>query len=139
MAAFTGILAGLFLAGVVVEAGSAELLPPGHRAIPLGVHAIKAQTVVTEPGESIEAGIILIRDGVIEDVGDDIDIPSDARVWELTNATVYAGFIDPYVVLDKKASARVRRYFCKERLSASSAARRKWVAARRSLSAKYSE
>ena len=90
---------------LVDEAVSADLLPPGHRAIPLGVHAIKAQTIVTKPGETIDNGTIVVRDGVIESVGQGIEVPVDARVWVLTNATIYAGFIDPYVVLDKKASA----------------------------------
>ncbi len=84
---------------------AAGLLPPGHRPLPLGVHAITAEKVFVKPGESLERATIVIRDGRIETVGVDIKIPPDARVWNLTNATVYAGFLDPFVVLDEKNEA----------------------------------
>ncbi len=84
---------------------AAGLLPPGHRPVPAGVHAIKAQKVLVKPGESLDQATIVIRDGRIEAVGIGIDIPADARIWNLTNATVYAGFLDPFVVLDEKNKA----------------------------------
>lgn len=55
--------------------------------------------MVVRPGETIEGGTIVIRDGLIQEVGRNISPPSDARVWDLKGATVYAGFIDPYLTL----------------------------------------
>lgn len=77
----------------------AELLPPGFRPQPLGVHAIVGGKVVTQPGEAIEAATILIRDGAIEAVGKNVTPPADARIWDAKGLTIYAGFIEPYLTL----------------------------------------
>ena len=61
---------------------SAELLPPGFRPLPLGVHALVGGKVVIKPGEVLEGGTIVIRDGFIKAVGKDVVPPEDARVWE---------------------------------------------------------
>src|SRR6266705_5234109 len=78
---------------------SAELLPPGFRPLPLGVHALAGGKIVTKPGEVIESGTIVIRDGLIKAVGKDVTPPPDARVWDMKGATIYAGFIDAYLVM----------------------------------------
>ena len=41
----------------------AELLPPGFRPQPLGVHALVGGKVVVKPGETIDPCNIIIRDG----------------------------------------------------------------------------
>lgn len=46
----------------------------------------------------IESGTILIRDGRIQEVGKNLKIPADARVWDSKGLIIYAGFIDPYVL-----------------------------------------
>src|SRR5216684_3773800 len=81
------------------QASGAELLPPGFRPLPLGVHALVGGKIVVKPGEVIEGGTIIIRDGFIKVVGKDIPPPPDARVWDMKGTTIYAGFIDPYLVL----------------------------------------
>ena len=78
---------------------AAEILPPGHRPLPPGVHAFSGAKVVVKPGETIENGTVVIRDGFIVAVGKDIKAPADARVWEMKGLTIYAGFIDPYLTL----------------------------------------
>jgi imidazolonepropionase-like amidohydrolase len=78
---------------------ASEILPPGFRPLPLGVHALVGGRVVTKPGEVVEEGTIVIRDGFIKAVGKDAAIPADARVWDMKGCTLYAGFIDPYLVL----------------------------------------
>lgn len=58
------------------------------------VHAIVGADVIIAPGETIEGATIIIRDGVIAAVGDSLDIPPDARVWDRSGRTITAGFID---------------------------------------------
>jgi imidazolonepropionase-like amidohydrolase len=76
-----------------------DLLPPGFRPLPPGTHALVGGKVVIKPGQMLEHGNIIIRDGFIKAVSADAAIPADARVWEMKGLTVYAGFIDPYLVL----------------------------------------
>lgn len=75
----------------------AEILPPGFRPRPIGVHALVGGQVVVKPGETIEGGIIVIRDGYIDAVGKKISVPEDARVWDAKGLTIYAGFIESYL------------------------------------------
>ncbi len=75
----------------------AELLPPGHRPVPLGVHALVGGKVVTKPGIALDPAVIVIRDGIIVAVGPDVKPPADARIWDMKGTTIYAGFIDPYL------------------------------------------
>jgi imidazolonepropionase-like amidohydrolase len=60
------------------------------------VHALIHGTLVTRPGETIEDATIIIRDGRIEYSGTKSEVPADARVWDMTGRTIYAGFIDAY-------------------------------------------
>lgn len=46
------------------------------------------------PGESIDAGTLVIRDGRIQAVGADVAAPVDADVIDATGLVVYPGFID---------------------------------------------
>ena len=76
-----------------------DILPPGFRPLPLGVHALVGGKVVPKPGESLDGATIVIRDGLIEAVGTDLAVPADARVWDAKGLTIYAGFIEPYLAL----------------------------------------
>ncbi len=60
------------------------------------VHALKNLTIIQSPGKKIQNGIIIIRDGIIQSVGAGIAIPADAREWDCTGMTAYAGMIDLY-------------------------------------------
>jgi imidazolonepropionase-like amidohydrolase len=75
----------------------AQILPPGFRPKPVGVHALVGGKVVVQPGETLENATIIIRDGLIEAVGKNISVPADARVWDSKGLTIYAGFIEPYL------------------------------------------
>jgi imidazolonepropionase-like amidohydrolase len=99
------ILLSLALAWPSLGPGRAEILPPGNRPLPLGLHALTGGKIVVKPGHTLERGSILIRDGLIEAVGPDIEIPQNARVWEMAGLTIYAGFIDPYVAPGSRNSA----------------------------------
>ncbi len=76
---------------------ASDILPPGFRPKPVGVHALVGGKVVTKPGEAIEGATIVIRDGLIEAVGKSISVHADARIWDATGLTIYAGFIESYL------------------------------------------
>jgi imidazolonepropionase-like amidohydrolase len=78
---------------------AAEILPPGHRPVPPGVHAFTGARVVVKPGEVIEEGTLVIRDGFVAAVGKDLTPPADARVWNMKGLTIYAGLIDPFLTM----------------------------------------
>jgi imidazolonepropionase-like amidohydrolase len=64
------------------------------------VHALTNARIVAAPGKTIEKGTVLIRDGLIVEVGPEVKIPAEARVWDLAGKTIYPGFIDAYSRLD---------------------------------------
>ncbi len=84
------------LISFVTSTTQAQILPPGFRPKPLGVHALVGGRVILKPGEKIENGTIVIRDGYIEAVGADVAIPAEARIWDCKGLTIYAGFIESY-------------------------------------------
>src|SRR5258705_12484454 len=92
---------GFYHVGVLfcLGAQAAELLPPGFRPVPLGVHALVGGKFVVKPGVVVSNGTVVIRDGLIKEVGPDAAVPEDARVWDMKGTTIYAGFIDPYIVM----------------------------------------
>src|SRR6266550_4529216 len=77
---------------MLLSAWASDILPPG-------THALVGGKVIPKPGEAIDAGVIVIRDGKIKEVGKGIIPPEDARIWDMRGTVVYAGFIDPYLVL----------------------------------------
>ena len=91
----------IFLCALLIgPLNAAELRQP----LP-GVHAIVDVRVVTAPGEVLESATVVVRDGVIEAVGADIQPPPDAalvtfeRDDEQPPITIYAGLIDPYLAI----------------------------------------
>ena len=92
------------------RAGANEILPPGFRPLPLGVHALVGGRIVIKPGEVLEEGVVVIRDGFIKAVGKDLAPPADARVWDMKGMTIYAGFIDPYLALSATNSPTATSY-----------------------------
>ena len=105
------LLVGQLVLPVSIQAD--EILPPGQRPRPLGVHALVGARVVVKPGTMLEGATILIRNGRIQAVlpKGQPGIPADARVWHLKGKTVYAGFIDPYLSLgDEKAKPISNRW-----------------------------
>ena len=75
-------------------------LPPGTLAQDIDVpsvtdtYALEDVRVVQAPGQVIESATVVVRDGVIEAVGSNVDVPYDARRVEDDSLVVYAGFID---------------------------------------------
>jgi hypothetical protein len=64
------------------------------------LHALTNARIVAAPGKTIEKGTVLIRDGLIVEVGPEVKVPAEARVWDLAGKTIYPGFIDAYSRLD---------------------------------------
>lgn len=59
-------------------------------------HALTGARLAVSPGQVIENGTLVIRDGIIVSAGAStaVAVPPGARTWELKGRTVYAGFID---------------------------------------------
>lgn len=62
-------------------------------AVPSAI-AIKDAHVVTVSGADLPKATVLLRDGLIQDVGPNLAIPADAWIIDGTGLTVYPGFID---------------------------------------------
>jgi len=60
----------------------------------LTAFALTHAKVVTRPGAVLENATVLIRDGLIEEIGADLKIPTDAEVIDCQGMLIYAGFID---------------------------------------------
>ena len=94
LAVLSGVALGSFASG-----SSAEILPPGFRPKPVGVHALIGGKVVVKPGEVLDEATVIIRDGYIEAAGKNVSVPAGARVWDSKGLTIYAGFIESYLPL----------------------------------------
>lgn len=76
-------------AGVTPTTGIRDTAP--------NVHAIVGARIVPRPGHIIESGTVVLRNGRIQAVGPagSVKVPADARIWDGTGRTVYAGLIEP--------------------------------------------
>ncbi len=58
--------------------------------------AIKGGRILPVVGEPIEDGVILVRDGKIQNVGKDLDIPVGARVIDASGKVIVPGFVESH-------------------------------------------
>src|SRR5215831_17014709 len=56
--------------------------------------AIRGARIVPVSGSPIAAGTVLIRDGIIQAVGENVTVPAGAWIIEGKDLTVYPGLID---------------------------------------------
>ncbi len=56
--------------------------------------AITNAKIVTVSGKTIDKGTVVIRNGLIEAVGENVSVPADAIAIDGTGLTIYPGFID---------------------------------------------
>jgi len=83
---FRTLMRGLFVMWAVMATAHAEAPR---------IFAITDVRIVTAPGQVIDSGTVVLRDGLIESVGADIEAPSDARIIAgQDDWTVYPAFID---------------------------------------------
>jgi hypothetical protein len=76
-------------AGILLAAVSHILVAEVPSAI-----AIKDAHVVTVSGADLPKGTVVLRDGLIQEVGASVNIPADTWVIDGAGLTVYPGFID---------------------------------------------
>ena len=75
-------------------AAAAVVLSIGARAEAPHIYAIKGARIVTAAGAPIPSGTLVIRNGVIEAVGADVQPPATAMIIDGAGLTVYPGLID---------------------------------------------
>ncbi|MEN3044228.1 MAG: amidohydrolase family protein [Candidatus Hydrothermales bacterium] len=74
----------------------------GLRENPPRTYALVNAKIFVNSDVVIEDGKVIIRDGIIEDVGRDIKIPNDAQIIDLKGKWIYPGFIEPYFVYKRE-------------------------------------
>jgi imidazolonepropionase-like amidohydrolase len=57
--------------------------------------ALTNLTIIPRPGERIEQGTILLKDGVIIAVGESLEVPAGYRVHDHTGFVAYPGLVEP--------------------------------------------
>ena len=82
--------AALFLSLALVSSVQAQGNDPGAPQ----VWAITNAKIVTAPGKVIGSGTLVLRDGLIEAVGANVKVPSDAKVISGKGWTLYPGLIN---------------------------------------------
>ncbi len=60
------------------------------------IHAFIDAKIIVQTGDVIEKGTLVIRDSVIEAVGESISPPADARIHDCKGLVIYPGFIESY-------------------------------------------
>src|ERR1044072_5186245 len=84
----------LIVALVALSLLSTSLVKAQRSAV--DTYAITNARIVTVSGATIDRGTIVIRDGLINAVGANVNAPPDARIIDGAGLTVYPGLIDSY-------------------------------------------
>lgn len=84
----------LALLSGATQAQQLSEIPQGLRDATPRWHALTGARLVLAPGQVVENGTLVMKDGVIVAAGADVKPPAGAKVWALPGRTVYAGFID---------------------------------------------
>jgi imidazolonepropionase-like amidohydrolase len=75
-------------------------------------YALTNVNIVQAPGRKLDMGTVIIKNGLIQNVGKNLSIPADAVVIKADSMYVYAGFIDGYsrvgVIKPKEETNRER-------------------------------
>ena len=92
---------GLVLACLVGHQGMAQDAPSSTIRQPeLRRDALTNLTIIPRPGERIENGTILMKDGVIVAVGEDLEVPAGYRIYDQSGFVAYPGLVEPALVVD---------------------------------------
>jgi imidazolonepropionase-like amidohydrolase len=88
------------LALVLINALALQIAPVGaQQQSAVNTYAITNARIVTLAGPSIERGTVVMRGGLISQVGANIKAPADARIIDGTGLTIYPGLLDAYTNL----------------------------------------
>ena len=88
---------GLALRAITGVIGAALLCPaPSAQAAKTLSYAITKARVITVSGAVMDNATVVLRDGVVVDVGPAVAIPKDARIIDGTGLTLTPGLIDAY-------------------------------------------
>ena len=73
------------------------------------IHVFHGCTIWLNSREKIDDGILVLRDGLVDSVGDaTIEVPAEAKVWDATGRVIFPGFIeivaDPGVLVEGSAA-----------------------------------
>ena len=90
----------LLTSGVGAQQATRTEPVTGMRDNGTGFHALVGARVVTAPGQVLDNATVVIRNGLIQEVGRNVQTPAGARVWDLVGHTVYPGFIDAHADLE---------------------------------------
>ncbi|MCS7074280.1 MAG: hypothetical protein NZ108_07420, partial [Bacteroidia bacterium] len=93
------LLAFLFIAIIFSRVGFSQTLtapPQPIRTPTTSTFAFYNATIIIAPGKKIEKGTLIIQDGRIIAVGNNLPVPRDAKLVDLQGLWVYPGFIDAY-------------------------------------------
>jgi hypothetical protein len=82
------LTAGLVLAGTITLDPLAAISPAGP------TYALRGARIFTAAGAPIDNGTIVVRNGVIDEIGAGVNAPADAVVIDATGMNVYPGLID---------------------------------------------
>lgn len=84
------------IAALALGVGSFEIdaTPASERGRAPALYAIRGARVMPVAGSAIDKGTVVMRDGVIVDVGANVTVPADAVVIDGAGLTVYPGLID---------------------------------------------
>ena len=89
------LLPGLVLACLAAPVAAAGPFPSTYEPLPYGPVLIENATVLTGDGNRIENGSLLMVDGRIEEIGDEITaVPDQATVIDAAGRWVTPGLID---------------------------------------------
>ncbi len=75
--------------GFLQAQNNVNTLPPVTQT-----YALKNVFVIQKPGQITEGVTLLLRDGIIQEIGPSVEIPGNAQIIEGDSLYVYAGFID---------------------------------------------
>ena len=96
----------LILGTLMGSTGLAQDAPPVTIRQPeLRRDALTNLTIIPRPGERIENGTILLKDGVIIAVGEDLSVPAGYRIHDQSGFVAYPGLVEPALVVDSGEKA----------------------------------
>lgn len=80
-----------------VDAQSSAVKPvEGLRKNDPDVFALTGARLVVAPGREIPRGVIVVRDGRIQAIGENVQPPAEARIVNVEGRTIYAGLVDAF-------------------------------------------